>query len=135
MIFPQCFSVPFSHLSFSRLTPSVPHPVVSVSVCSPPCLVPHISLFRVHLCFLCLPPVSFPVSPSVSPSMFLDCVPCVCFCCSVLCFCLHFVEALFCCYFVFLSQFGLRGLFIFVCHSALVKINSRVSTTLGSSHF
>ena len=29
----QHFSVPFPHLSFSRLTPPVPHPLVSVCVC------------------------------------------------------------------------------------------------------
>ena len=120
----HCFSMPVPHLSFSHLTPPVPQPLVSVSVyslCSPSCLAPYISspVFP----SLCLPAVSFPVSPSVSPP--------VCFWFSFLVFFFidlffDFVCTLLKPLFVgtlsFCLSFGLHGLLIFVCHSALVKI-------------
>lgn len=70
---PSCFSVPpsvfFPHLSFSRLTPPVPDPLV-VSVCS---LCSESCLWHFLPCFPVMP-------PSVSHQHHLLCLPVICFC-------------------------------------------------------
>ena len=65
----QCFSVPFPHLSFSLLTPTVPHPpryCVCVCVCVCVCariMPPSVSAFGMFLISV--------------PQVFIDFIPCL----------------------------------------------------------